>query len=169
MKRIVKPFSFVVAAGWLLILTLLNAACEQQDFQPNANVAPGGGTVSIYKAYTLTAAGASTVYGRIVFYKYNSSVTLVQMGLYNTTSGTSYSASIYQGALVANSTTALKPLDAVSGDTGAFASSKYFIINEAGFFDKLTSYNASVRVMDGATPVATGNIGANAAPVAQSQ
>lgn len=169
MKRIVNKLRFMLSLGAVLSLMILSVSCEQQNYEPNANVAPGGGTVSTYKAYTLSSADAKNIYGRVVFYKYSSTVTLVQMGLYNTTSGTAYSASVYQGALATNSTTALKALDAISGATGSFSTDKYYTINEAGFYDKLGTYNASVKVMAGSTLVASGNIGANAAPVAQAQ
>lgn len=168
MKSILNPVRFIPVIG-IVLLTLLNTACEQQNYEPNANAAPGGGTVSTYKAYTLTAADGKGINGRVVFYKYSSLVTLVQMGLYNTVSGTSYSAAIYPGVVTVPSVTPLKTLDAVDGATGAFATNKYYTINEAGFFDKLSAYNASVKIMAGSTPVATGNIGANAAPVAQAQ
>ncbi len=169
MKPNINTLRRMPVTGLFLLLILLNTACQQQDFEPVANAAPGGGTLSTYKAYTLTAAGTGTVYGRVVFYKYNTTLTLVQMGLYNTVSGTSYSAAIYPGASSTSSATPLQTLDAVSGATGAFSTNKYFTINEAGFYDKLTTYNASVKVMAGTTPVATGNIGANATPVAQAQ
>ncbi|MBC7571529.1 MAG: hypothetical protein H7319_17640 [Spirosoma sp.] len=152
----------------VLLLTALLTACEQKDFEPNYNAAPGGGTLSTYKAYTLTSTSAQGIYGRVVFYKYSAAVTLVQMGLYNTTKGTTYQASIYSGALAANPTTALKPLDKIDGTTGAFATTKYFSINEAGFYDKLDTYNASVKIM-GTTMVASGNIGSNAKPVVVAQ
>ena len=154
--------------GLFFGMVVLLSSCEQNKYEPNTTAAPGGGTVTTYKSYTLTSATGSTVYGRVVFYKYNSSVTLVEIGLYNTTSGTSYASSIYQGKMAAGSTTALKPLDTISGATGEFASNKYFTINEAGFYDKLSTYDASVRIMSGTTLAASGNIGANAAPVAQS-
>lgn len=169
MKRIVNALRRTPGLGILLSLLTLFSACEQQNYEPNATVAPGGGTLSTYKAYTLSAADKATVYGRVVFYKQSPTVTLVQMGLYNTASGTSYSAAIYPGALPASSATALKPLDAVSGATGEFATNKYYVINEAGFYEKLNTYNASVKIMAGSTPVATGNIGANATPVAESK
>ena len=153
----------------MLAVAAFLSSCEQQQYEPNLSVAQGGGTVTTYKSYTLSSAAGATVYGRVVFYKYNTSVTLVEMGLYNTTTGTAYASSIYQGKLTENSTTALKPLDAVSGATGEFATNKYFTINEAGFYDKLSTYSANVRIMSGTTLVASGNIGANAAPVAQSQ
>lgn len=167
MKSIINIVRFVPLMGIVLSLLVLSTSCEQQNYEPNYNVAPGGGTVSTYKAYTLTAATGSTVYGRVVFYKYSSSVTLVEMGLYNTTTGTSYVSSIYQGKLAAGSTTALKPLDTISGATGEFSTNKYFTISEAGFYDKLSSYDASVKIMLGTTIIASGNIGANATPIVQ--
>lgn len=168
MKRLHTALNFLLTLGLFLSLVLLSTSCEQKNYEPNTNAAPGGGTVSTYKAYTLTSASGQTIYGRVVFYKYSTSVTLVQIGLYNTTTSASYAASIYQGKLAGGSTTALKPLDTVSGTTGEFATNKYYTISEAGFYDKLSSYDAYVKVMLGTTVVASGNIGANAAPVAQS-
>ena len=165
MKRILKTY---YTLGTVLLLTALLTACEQKDFEPNYNAAPGGGTLSTYKAYTLASTSAQGIYGRVVFYKYSTTVTLVQMGLYNTVKGTTYQASIYGGALATNSTTALKPLGAIDGATGAFATTKYFSINEADFYDKLDAYNASVKIM-GTTMVASGNIGSNAKPVLVAQ
>jgi hypothetical protein len=168
MKRIFKKLNFVPLLGLILSLVALSTSCEQQNYEPNYNVAPGGGTVSTYKAYTLASTDGKNIYGRVVFYKYSSSVTLVQIGLYNTTKGTAYAASIYQGKLATGSATALKPLDTISGATGEFATNKYFTISEAGFYDKLGAYDANVKVMLGTAVVASGNVGANAAPVAQS-
>ncbi|WP_461093609.1 hypothetical protein [Spirosoma gilvum] len=161
-------FRSMPALGILLALLVLSTSCEQQDYEPAYNAAPGGGTLSTYKAYTLASTDGKNIYGRVVFYKYSSSVTLVEIGLYNTATGTSYSSSIVQGKLSAASTTSLKTLDTVSGTTGAFSSNKYFTINEAGFYDKLSTYDANVKVMQGTTLVASGNIGINATPVAQS-
>ncbi len=169
MKQIHIRIKALLAFSVAVALLSLNTACEQQTFDPNMNVAPGGGTVSTYKSYSLSAAGSSTVYGRVVFYKYSSTVTLVQMGLYNTVNGTPYSASIFQGKAATASAPVLKALDAVSGATGAFVTSKYFTISEAGFYDKLATLDANVKILTGTTPVAVGNIGANATPVAQSQ
>ncbi|GAB4023595.1 hypothetical protein [Spirosoma koreense] len=167
MKRIFNKLTYRPLLGLLLSLVVLSTSCEQKEYEPLTNVAPGGGTVSTYKAYTLSAAGGTTISGRVVFYKYNTSTTLVQIGLYNTASGTSYTSSVYQGKLSESSATVLKPLDSVSGTTGEFATNKYFTISEAGFYDKLNAYSANVKIMAGATLVASGDIGANAAPVAQ--
>lgn len=156
-------------AGLLLATLVFLSSCEQNKYEPNTSLAPGGGTVTTYKSYTLTSATGSTVYGRVVFYKYSTAVTMVEMGLYNTISGTAYTASIFEGKAAESSTKTLKTLDAVSGATGSFAANKYFVINEAGFYDKLTAYNANVRILQGTKLVASGNIGGNASPVAQSQ
>ncbi|MVM28726.1 hypothetical protein GO755_01685 [Spirosoma sp. HMF4905] len=168
MNRYFTKRSILPLLGLFFSAVIFLSSCEQNKYEPNTSVAPGGGTVTTYKSYTLTSASGATVYGRVVFYKYNSSVTLVEIGLYNTVSGTSYTSSIYQGKLSDNATTALKPLDAISGATGEFSSNKYFTINEAGFYDKLSTYSANVKVLSGTTLVASGDIGANAAPVAQS-
>ena len=168
MKLTFNPLRIIPAFGIMLLSLTFLTACEQKNFEPNYNAAPGGGTLSTYKAYTLSSTDKLGIYGRVVFYKYNATVTLVQMGLYNTTKGTTYQASIYGGALAANSATALKPLDKIDGATGAFATTKYFTISEAGFYDKLDTYNASVKIMSTAM-VASGNIGSNAKPVVQAQ
>ena len=168
MKNSINRPRLLPLLGIVLSFVALFTSCEQQNYEPNFTVAPGGGTVSTYKSYTLSSATGASVYGRVVFYKYNSSVTLVEMGLYNTTKGATYTASIYEGKLAESSTKVLKTLDALSGDTGAFSSNKYYTVNEAGFYDKLTTYNANVKVMSGTTVLANGNIGGNATPVAQS-
>ena len=169
MKSIIHKLNFIPTLGFMLSLLVSVTSCEQQNYEPNSNAASGGGTKTTYKAYTLASSTGTTVYGRVVFYKYSASVTLVEMGLYNTTAGTSYSSSIYQGKLTTGSTTALKPLDTINGATGAFATNKFFAINESGFYDKLSTYDASVRVMVGPAVIASGNIGTNATPVAQAQ
>ncbi|MFT4031564.1 MAG: hypothetical protein QM669_04035 [Siphonobacter sp.] len=157
----------VIRFNLFLLVTVLLNSCQQEYLEPAYNVASGGGTVSTYKAYTLTSADSKNIYGRVVFYKYSSTVTLVQVGLYNTTSGTSYTSAIYEGTVAANSSTTLTTLDSISGDTGAFSTNKYFTISGSGFYDQLSSYNANVRIMSGNTIVASGDIGANATPVAE--
>ena len=165
MKRIFKR-AFVAA---ICMIALIAASCEQEKYDPNLTVAPGGGTVTTFKAYTLGSTTADNVYGRIVFYKYSASVTLVQMGLYNTSASSTYTAKIFSGTAIAGSTTTLENLDGVDGATGAFATYKYFTINKPGFFDQLSSYNANVKVMLNATTVASGDIGGNADPVSESE
>ncbi|GGH26409.1 hypothetical protein GCM10007423_11360 [Dyadobacter endophyticus] len=169
MKTYISKVTPMLSLVITMTLFALLSSCEQQDYPPNLSTAPGGGTVSTYKAYTLAAANTENIYGRVVFYKYNKTITLVQMGLYNGVKGSSYTAAIFPGKVTAAPGTALKVLDTVAGATGAFATSKYFSINEEGFFDKLDAYNANVTVKLGTVVVAAGNIGANAAPVAESE
>ncbi|WP_293684142.1 MULTISPECIES: hypothetical protein [unclassified Spirosoma] len=168
MKHLVYFFRSMPAVGLLFALLVLSTSCEQENYEPIYNTASGGGTLTTYKAYTLASTDGKNIYGRVVFYKYNTSVTLVEVGLYNTATGTSYSSSIFQGKLSTASTTSLKTLDTINGATGIFSSNKYFTINEAGFYDKLSTYDANVKIMQGTTLVASGNIGVNAMPVAQS-
>ncbi|MBD2752764.1 hypothetical protein [Spirosoma validum] len=167
MKSIVYTLRSLSVLSLLLSLLVLSTSCEQQNYEPNYNAAPGGGTVSTYKAYTLSSATGTTIYGRVVFYKYSATVTLVEIGLYNTANSATYSSSIYQGKAATGSATALKPLDTISGTTGEFATNKYFTISDASFYANLDKYDANVKVMSGATLIASGNIGANATPVAQ--
>jgi hypothetical protein len=147
------------------------SSCEQEYFEPNTNAMPGGGTVTTYKAYTLGSSdpGGINIHGRIVFYRYSSTVTLVQMGLYNTDPETEYASEIYNGALIDGSSTVSQALDNVSGESGAFATFKYFTIKDAAFFEGLDAYDANVRVKFGATVVAAGDIGSNATPVEESE
>jgi len=151
----------------MVSMLLLETACEQEKYEPNLTAAPGGGTVSVYKAYTLTSNDSRAVYGRIVFWKDNSGYTLAQVGLYNTTKAESYTSAIFSGKLAGASTTKLMSLDAVNGETGAFANSKFFVIADKTFYDKLESYNANVKIMVGAATIASGDIGSNADPVAE--
>jgi len=166
MKIIIMRTLIIVAA---LTIAGILTSCEQEYFEPNTTAMPGGGTVTTYKAYSLGTPDpdGDDVYGRIVFYKYSSTVTLVQMGLYHTDPETEYVSEIYSGALADGSTTVSRTLDKVSGESGAFATYKYFTISDATFFDGLDAYNANVKVKQGATVVVAGDIGVNAAPVEQ--
>ena len=169
MKTYLKKISSEAILGLLLAFGVSLFSCEQTNYQPNMSAAPGGGTVTTYKAYTLTSTDTTIIYGRVVFYKYSSSVTMVQMGLYNGADGSKYDSSIFPGKVGGATATPLKKLDIVSGETGEFATSKFFVINEAGFYDKLDTYNANVAVMAGTAIVASGNIGANAVPIVQAE
>lgn len=159
MKKIFKIIATMFAA------TVLLSACEQETYDPNLTVAPGGGTITTFKAYTLAPATPDDVYGRVVFYKYSPKVTLVQVGLYNTLEGSNYTAAIFNGALIGASPTVLIPLDDVDGATGAFGSNKYFVISSDGFYDALNDYDANVKIMLESSTVSEGDIGANADPV----
>ncbi|AKD58568.1 hypothetical protein [Spirosoma radiotolerans] len=169
MNRFFNRRNSIAVLGIFFSLVAFLSSCEQEKFEPNTSVAPGGGTITTFKSYTLTSAPGTTVYGRVVFYKYNSTVTLIEVGLYNTATGTPYTASIYEGKATDSAAKALKPLDTISGATGEFSTNKYYTISEAGFYDKLNAYNANVKIMAGSSLVASGNIGSNATPVAQSQ
>lgn len=142
------------------------SSCEQEEYGPNLSVAPGGGTVSTYKSYTISSTSTQNVYGRVVFWKDNTGVTLVQMGLYNTEASGSYTSAIFGGTTLV-STAQLIPLYAIDGATGSFATSKFYVISDKTFFDKLGTYNANVKVMSGNTTIASGDIGANSDPVAE--
>ena len=160
----------IILIAALAIAGLLSS-CEQEYFEPNTSLMPGGGTVTTYKAYTLGSSDpdGANIHGRVVFYKYSSTVTLVQMGLYNTDPETEYASEIYSGALVDGLTTVSKALDNVNGESGGFATYKYFTIKDETFFDGLNAYDANVKVKLGASIVAAGDIGANAAPVEESE
>src|SRR6185503_7605450 len=121
--------------------------------------------VTTYKAYTLSSSTSDNIYGRIVFYKYSSKLTLVQIGMYNTSSASTYSAEIYGGKLSGGATPALISLYGVDGETGSFSVNKFFVISTDGFYDALDGYNANVKVRLSSSTVAAGDIGANADPV----
>lgn len=169
MKNTIIMRALIIVSA--LALAGILASCEQENYEPATSALPGGGTVTTYKAYALGAADpqGDNIYGRIVFYKYSATVTLVQMGLYNTDSETSYVSEIYSGALAEGSTTVSRTLDNVDGESGAFATFKYFTITDETFFDDLNAYDAHVQVKAGALMVAAGDIGANAAPVEENE
>lgn len=152
-----------------LAIAGLLASCEQEYFEPATSAMPGGGTVTTFKAYSLGTPDpdGDDIYGRIVFYKYSSKVTLVQIGLYNTDPETAYASEIYVGALADGSTTVSRVLDNVDGGSGSFVTFKYFTISDADFFDGLEAYDANVKVKLGTAVVVAGDIGANASPVAE--
>ncbi len=162
-KTIIKPIVYLVAL-------ILIVSCEQERLEAELEVAPGGGTLTTFKAYTIesTDPEGSNVYGRIVFWKDNLSRTLVQVSLYNTVPDLLHPALILEGSNEMAGAT-LITLDTVSGDTGELDSSKFFIITETAFYDGLDSLNAHINIYLSGTDntiVATGNLGANAAPVA---
>lgn len=152
------------------VLTLLiTTSCEQDKVEPKLNTAPGGGTISSYKAYTLTSTDANDISGRIVFWKANSKSTLVQISLYNTTETEFYPSGIYDGKAVDASDTELLSLFSVDGATGEFTTSKFFVISDKTFFDGLDTYDAYVQVFLGEDPIAIGDVGLNAEPIAEDE
>jgi len=166
MKAFLNKIAGISVFAFISILVVLTS-CEQEKFGPNLSVAPGGGTVSTYKSYTLSSTDSQNIYGRVVFWKDNTGVTLVQMGLYNTAPEETYTSAIFNGTIATGSTSQVMSLYGVDGATGAFAASKFFIISDKTFFDKLGALDANVKVMIGTTTVASGDIGANAEPVAE--
>lgn len=167
MKYIIAMRALILFAA--LAIAGLLSSCEQETYEPATSAMPGGGTVSTYKAYTLGSSDpdGANIYGRVVFYKYSTTVTLVQMGLYNTTAGSDYVAMIFDGAVEDELETVSHTLDKVDGASGAFATYKYFTIEGDTFYDNIDEYNANVRVLLDDDVVAAGDIGANAPPVLQ--
>jgi hypothetical protein len=155
----------ILAAGLLPFLS----ACEQEGVTPKLDAAPGGGTLSTYKAYALDSiAGMKTnVYGRVVFWKNNNN-TLVQVSLYNTKDDATYPTGIFAGAGDAGVTTKLMELYAVNGATGEFSNNKFYVISDKDFYASLEDIDAHVEILSGSTRVSFGDVGSNALPVAQS-
>ena len=144
-------------------------SCEQEDPVVELGTAPGGGTVSTYKAYSVSSATEEDVYGRIVFYKDNSSFTLVQVSLYNTDTEADYATTLFNGTADMADPAVVTDLYSVDGSTGEFAPSKFFVIADKTFFDGLADLDAHLKIMAGETLVSSGNVGKNAAPVAESE
>lgn len=155
----------IVAAGLITVLS----ACEQDGVTPKLDAAPGGGTLSSYKAYTLDSiVGKKNVYGRIVFWKDNASNTLVQISLYNTTSDSAYPTGIYVGTVGGGSTAELMSLYSIDGATGEFSTSKFYVIGDKNFYSGLDDMDAHIKIFSSSVLVASGDVGSNADPVAES-
>ena len=161
MKTIAKNFLYIAA----LFLLLTNAACEQENLEPELAVAPGGGTLTGYSAYTISAATADDVYGRVVFWKSNTGGTLVQISLYNTAEGVDYTTGIFDGTVADGATTKLMDFYTISGATGEFSTHKFFVIENKDFYSSLTDLDGHVKILSGADVIASGDVGLNATPV----
>ena len=149
-----------------VVMTLFFSACEQEGVEPYLNAAPGGGTVTTFKAYTLDSIpGAGNIYGRVVFWLDNANNTLVQISLYNTKTGVSYPSGIFQGPVAGGPSGSVSTLTPVDGEKGEFAPYKYFVIDNDDFFDDIDDLDAHVTIFLDATPVAGGDVGKNAEPV----
>jgi hypothetical protein len=168
MKSAYKLEIFVFGIFYVLLLMFLTS-CEQEDAVVELNTAPGGGTVSTYKAYSVSAATEDDVYGRIVFYKDNSDFTLVQVSLYNTLEEVDYVTTLFSGADDVGSPGVVKELYTVDGSTGEFAPSKFYVISDKAFYDGLDDLDAHLKIMAGEQLVSSGNVGKNALPVAESE
>jgi hypothetical protein len=99
MKDTYKVQLMIFGLFYVLLLMFLTS-CEQEGAVVELNTAPGGGTVSTYKAYTVDAATEDDIYGRIIFFKDNADYTLIEVSLYNTEEGTDYSTTLFNGALL---------------------------------------------------------------------
>ncbi len=161
-KTIIKQIAF-------LLTLFVTFSCEQERLEPELGVAPGGGTLTTFVAYTIdsTDPEGSNVHGRIVFWQDNLSRTLVQVSLYNTITDLLHPALILAGDKETPGAT-LITLDNVSGDTGELNSNKFYIITDTAFYDGVDGLNAHINIYLSAsddTIVASGNIGANSEPV----
>jgi len=164
MKTIsIKRFCLLSFAAFVFLF--IATSCEQDKVEPELNTAPGGGTLSAFKAYTLAATDAQDIHGRIVFWKDNADNTLVQISLYNTIETDFYPSGIFDGESDEASETELVSLYAVNGATGEFSTSKFFVINDKTFYDELDSFDAHVQVFLGDDAIAIGDVGVNATPV----
>jgi len=155
----------ILPALLALVILIALISCEQATVTPKLNAAPGGGTLSAYKAYTLDAAPGQDVHGRIVFWKDNANNTLVQISLYNTSDDTGYPTGLYKGTSDAAPATELMPLYSIDGATGEFGVNKFYVIGDKSFYGGIDALDAHVRILAGSTLVASGNVGRNSKPV----
>jgi hypothetical protein len=168
MKNEYKLHLIAFGIFYALILFFLTS-CEQDEAVVELNTAPGGGTVSTYKAYTVSSATEDDIYGRIVFYKDNSDFTLVQVSLYNTSEEVDYLTTLFSGTSDLAEPSPVKELYTVDGATGEFSPSKFYVIPDKTFYDGLDEFDAHLKIMAGETIVSAGNVGKNALPVAESE
>jgi hypothetical protein len=157
---------YILTAIVTLVVFITIMSCEQTSVEPELAAAPGGGTLSAYKAYTLEPTGGDNIYGRVVFWKDNANNTLVQVSLYNTGKGASYPVGLYEGSADGGSVTELMSLYSVDGTTGEFGTSKFYVIGDKDFYSALNTLDAHIRIMTGSTLIAAGNVGSNSKPVA---
>ena len=167
--KIIKQLYFSA----FIIITLFCFSCEQERIEPILTTAPGGGNVSAFKAYTIDSIpGVSSVYGRVVFWEQPNGQTLVQAALHNTVDGMMHPSMFVIGTAADGEATVLTQLYDVNGDTGEFATHKFYVIADTDFFDNLDTYDAHFSVqLSGTDPtiVATGDVGMNATPVESSE
>ncbi|MBL0743197.1 hypothetical protein [Chryseolinea lacunae] len=165
MKNILKTkiASLMLMAS---VATTLLSACEQVSVNPELGTAPGGGTITTFKAYTLDSIpGTGRVYGRVVFWLDNANNTLVQVSLYNTKAGSSYPTGLYAGTVAGGSSTSLAALTPVDGEAGEFAPYKYFVVGKKDFYESLDELDGHVSIFLEDDAVAVGDVGLNAEPV----
>ena len=162
MKKLLKIFTITIG------IALIGWSCSEDRLEPVLTVAPGGGLVSQYTAYTIdSVAGQSSVYGRVVFWLDNAGNTLIQLALHNTSDGGLHPSSVFGGSITVPGAE-LMVLDDVDGDKGEFISNKFFVISDETFYANLDSYDAHINIYRSSTDmtiIATGDIGLNADPV----
>ncbi|MGB3152910.1 MAG: hypothetical protein WBB27_19800 [Maribacter sp.] len=155
----------------ILIAVLLFGAtsCDLERLESAQEVAPGGGTLDTFTAYTIDSTDpmGSNVNGRIVFWRTSLDQTLVQISLFNTIPGTLHPALVLDGAVGSAGATMLT-LDDVSGDTGELNDNKLFLIADTSFYDSILTMDSHINIYLSETDntiVASGNLGVNADPV----
>ncbi|MEQ9220534.1 MAG: hypothetical protein RLO17_20945 [Cyclobacteriaceae bacterium] len=151
----------------LFAVSVMFMACEDEKLEPESIAAPGGGTLTSYKAYTLDSVpGFGNIYGRAVFYPTTTGYTLLQVSLYNVMEGSSHPAVMIAGSDVTELYTIENTGEGYS--FGEFSTAKYFVINTPSFYDGLDTYDASIEISlssADATVVTSGGIGLKAEPV----
>ena len=157
-----KYINFFASVIILCVLT----SCEQSGVEPSLGVAPGGGTLTSYSAYSISyIAGPDEVEGRVVFWKESTGKTLVQVSLYNTVEDVSYTTGLFSGTAASGSVVKIQDLYTISGSTGEFETHKFFVIDDADFYSSLSSFDAHIKILVGDDLVASGDVGLNATPV----
>lgn len=164
--------TYIKKALVFTVVLLAFGSCDIERLESAQEVAEGGGTLETFTAYTINATDpeGSNVNGRIVFWKTDLNQTLIQISLFNTVDGLLHPAVLVQGAAGVG-TTPMMPLDEVDGTTGELSDSKFFLIADTAFYDSIALLDAHVSIsLSAADPtiVASGNIGANADPVQES-
>jgi hypothetical protein len=91
------------------------------------------------------------------------------VGLYNTEEGVEYETGVFSGANGAETSAELMPFYPVDGATGAFSTSKFYVISDKTFFDALPDFDAHFKLIKAGELVSVGNIGLNADPVAEAE
>lgn len=165
MKMIKHIYNNLLILSLLLLFTM--TSCELDEVEPELNTAPGGGTLITYKAYAISATTADDVHGRVVFWKGNGGVTLIQISLNETDGDISYTTGIYTGKADETSEERLMALYAINGTTGEFSTHKYYVVNDPNYYNTLSALNGHIKIIVSDQVVAAGDIGANAEPVAE--
>lgn len=73
----INKFIYII----LFTVTILTFSCEQEGLDPILVTEDGAGTLSSYKAYTISSEAGSDVIGRVVFWESIDGMTLIQVSL----------------------------------------------------------------------------------------